>query len=208
MVVVDETPGWQLHLLYLLAWAAFGWTHSRLSDGDVKRSVGAWIGPYYRLTYNLIAALQIGLVLGFGFWLFDARFPFERPAPLDTVQLICSMIGWAVFLLALREYDLGRLLGVTQIREGELPFDSVPHEPLHVKGFHAFVRHPLYAGAHLILWGGVRDELGLAMAVWASLYLEIGTRFEERRLIALYGNAYRDYRDRVPALIPWKGGAL
>ena len=36
------------------------------------------------------------------------------------------------------------------------------------------------------------------------MYLALGTHFEERKLLALYGNDYRDYRDRVPALIPWK----
>ena len=53
-----------------------------------------------------------------------------------------------------------------------------------------------------------RDEgqaLGLATAVWGSAYLVIGTAFEERKLRRLYGQAYEDYRARVPAFVPWKG---
>jgi len=59
---------------------------------------------------------------------------------------------------------------------------------------HRFVRHPLYSAAFLILWG--------------SVYLVVGSHFEERFLERLYGDAYADYRRRVPAFVPWKGRAI
>jgi protein-S-isoprenylcysteine O-methyltransferase Ste14 len=89
-----------------------------------------------------------------------------------------------------------RLLGT----EPERP-DGVP-EPLVTEGVHARIRHPLYAGAHLLLWGLVGDPLSLATATWGSIYLVIGTWCEERRLQGLYGAAYEDYRRRVPSLVP------
>ena len=54
----------------------------------------------------------------------------------------------------------------------------------------------------MILWGLVRDPVSLATAVWGSLYLMIGTYFEERKLRRLYGKAYDDYSRRVPPFIP------
>jgi protein-S-isoprenylcysteine O-methyltransferase Ste14 len=70
------------------------------------------------------------------------------------------------------------------------------------------VRHPLYLGAHMILWGGAVNEFGLATALWGSLFLAVGARHEEKALLALYGEAYATYQRRVPAVIPWKGKAL
>jgi protein-S-isoprenylcysteine O-methyltransferase Ste14 len=41
-----------------------------------------------------------------------------------------------------------------------------------------------------------------------SAYFVIGTWFEERKLIAEFGQKYRDYRARVPAILPLPGRTL
>src|SRR3546814_3776572 len=66
------------------------------------------------------------------------------------------------------------------------------------------MRHPLYSALFLMLWGLARSPLGLATATWASVYLIVGSRIEEQRLIARYGDAYRTYRRATPAFLPWK----
>ena len=76
-----------------------------------------------------------------------------------------------------------------------------------VSGFHAYVRHPLYAAGFLIFWGAAWTDLALATALWASFYLVIGSRFEERRLKQLYGGHYHAHRNRVPAFFSWRGKA-
>lgn len=55
------------------------------------------------------------------------------------------------------------------------------------------------SGAH------AQTEFALATAVWGSVYLLIGALYEERRLADRYGDAYVEYRRRVPAFIPWRG---
>lgn len=112
--------------------------------------------------------------------------------------------GWAVMLYAARFYDLGRLGGLSQLRHPEAPAD----EELRRDGPHAWVRHPLYSGAFLILWGAALSPLGLATALWGSLYLLIGTACEEKRLLARYGDEYAAYRAGVPAFVPWRGKVL
>lgn len=41
-----------------------------------------------------------------------------------------------------------------------------------------------------------------------TVYIWIGSRLEENKLIARHGAVYRHYQTRVPALFPWPGKHL
>ncbi len=194
----------QAHLIYALGWLSFGAVHSVLAGGTLKQRLMPVFGAYYRLSYNLLAAFHIGLVIVLGGAVLIAQ-PYGLEPGVAAAMTGLKVLGVVVLVMALREYDLGRFSGLSQIRahrRGEL---EPGEEPLVIQGMHRFVRHPLYLGAYLYFWGGAADDFGLATAAWGSLYLWIGTRHEERSLLALYGQAYADYQARVPAFIPWKG---
>ena len=189
---------WSAHFLYAAAWASFGLGHTVLCAPGIKAHLKPTFGRAYRLAYNLFALIHIAAVI----WI--ARF-IVPGTPLDTPPelLFLHGAGWVFLFVALRDYDLGRLSGLAQMR-GEADEDG---EPLHTGGLHRYVRHPLYLGALMVLWGAVHDERSLATAIWASLYFWAGTVSEERKLSALYGNDYAAYKARVPAVVPWKGKA-
>ncbi|WP_109120276.1 methyltransferase [Azospirillum sp. TSO22-1] len=193
------------HTLYALAWASFGLGHSLLAIPRVAARLR--LGAYTRLAYNGFAALHLLAVLAAGRWLLPDPLAFARPPELAAVQAVAALAGLGVFLWGVSGYDLGRFAGVTQIRAHRTGAALPADEPLRVRGANRWVRHPLYTGALLMLWGVVADERALATALWASLYLLAGMRHEERALEALYGDAYRDYKTKVPALLPWRGRA-
>lgn len=149
---------------------------------------------------------HITVVLAVGWWTLGEAPAIARPGWLEAAMLVVSGLGVVLLLYFARSYDLSRFAGTHQLRVarrrdlcGE---EAADDEPLRTDGIHAWVRHPLYSAAFLVLWGRAVDPLGLATAVWASLYLVIGSRFEERRLLRLYGEDYRRYREQVPAFIP------
>lgn len=201
------TP-WLAHVLYALAWLSFGAGHSLLAATAVKTRLGPLFGAGYRLAYNLFAAVHLAAVIAVGRWAFAGVEPFAFPHWAEAPMIAAQIAGALVLAAGLRAYDLGRFAGVTQIRNARAGKSEPEDEPLRTQGPHRFVRHPLYAGLLLILWGRITDPLDLATAAWASVYLGVGIAFEERKLVALYGAAYADYRRRVPALIPWKGRTL
>lgn len=127
--------------------------------------------------------------------------PLDIPPHIGIIGDGLAILGLIVICIALLGYDRGRFLGTTQIRAPE----TAPDEALKLGGLHRYVRHPLYSGLFLVLWGHAQTEFAVATAVWGSIYLVIGAGFEERRLIARYGAAYTDYRRRVPAFVPWRG---
>jgi protein-S-isoprenylcysteine O-methyltransferase Ste14 len=75
-------------------------------------------------------------------------------------------------------------------------------------GVYARVRHPQYAGLFLITVGMlVQWPTIITIATWPLLltvYFRLARR-EEREAEALYGEAYRVYRARVPMFVPRLG---
>lgn len=199
---------WSALLAYSLAWISFGAVHSLLAHPPVQRAMGRLFGSATRLAYNVIATVHIAAVLAVGGWLLGGAGGFALPGWLRAAMWTLSGLGVAGLVAGLREYDLGRFAGAWQLRHGAAPGAADEDEPLVTAGLHRYVRHPLYTAGMMLLWGLAQSPLGLVTAVWGTVYFLVGTWFEERKLIARYGAAYRDYRRRVPAFLPWKGRAI
>lgn len=190
--------GWEHHAAYGAAWVSFGLAHSLLAGDVLKRAFGAG----YRLAFNLIAVVHMAGVFAVGAWLLG---PVAAP---PTSLTVLHLVGWAMLLIALRDYDLGLFSGLKQLRAAQAGQPLTDDDgPLVVEGLHRYVRHPLYVGAFVILWSGAYGALGVATAAWGSTYLLLGTWSEERRLSARFGDDYAAYRKQVPAFLPWKGRA-
>lgn len=195
-------------MIYGLVWIGFGVLHSLLAREFVKRWLRPLFGAGYRFAYGLFAVLTFGVVIGAGEVLFRQGAHWDWPPAVDVLRWAVVLAGFGVLIVAGRGYDLDRFTGLRQLRNRRWGIEEPEDEPLRLDGLHRYVRHPLYFGVVLILWGIVDDEERLALAAWASLYIVIGLRLEERDLIRLHGARYRDYRARVPALIPWRGRAV
>jgi len=194
------------HIIYLLLWLSFGVMHSVLASPSVRAILQPLFGRGLRLAYNLFAAVHIGLVIYGGRYLLGGdAVSLNLSALTEQVLSGLMLLGAAIGLAALTQYDLGRFAGITQLLK---PAGEDVEEPLHLGGLHRFVRHPLYSGVYLYLWGSVRSEFDLLTALYASAYLMIGSHFEERKLIDSHGDAYRRYKRQVPAVIPWRGRVL
>ncbi len=210
------------HLLYALAWLGFGLVHSLLARPKAVRALETAFGGFARIAYNLIAAVQLAAILSLEWRGFPGKAAFDPPLWLHAPMVAVQVAGWLLLFVALVQYDLGRFGGLTQARvivhrgrgrhgragmaaERPAPPPDIPHarlEPLVTRGIHRHVRHPLYCALFMVFWGRAFDEAALMTAVWATLYLAIGTRFEERKLLEIYGEDYARYRAAVPGFVP------
>jgi protein-S-isoprenylcysteine O-methyltransferase Ste14 len=196
------------YIIYALLWASFGFVHSLLARASVKRKLQPLLGRTYRISYNLFSALHIGLVIiGGEIVLGENSVVFEIGNPLAILATACQWTGIVIIMLGLKQYDLRLFAGVTQLFRAS-NITTADEEPLHLTGMHRYVRHPLYLGAYLYLLGGAVNEFGMQTALWGCLYLIVGTWFEERSLVTQYGRAYLEYKEKVPAIFPFKGRAI
>jgi protein-S-isoprenylcysteine O-methyltransferase Ste14 len=76
---------------------------------------------------------------------------------------------------------------------------------LQTDGLHNIVRHPLYFGTLLFIWGCFLLFPYLSNLIACSLitiYTIIGIKMEERKLVIEFGERYKYYAGKVPMLIP------
>jgi protein-S-isoprenylcysteine O-methyltransferase Ste14 len=189
-------------LATLLAVALYGALHSLLASLRAKALARRILGPassrLYRLGYNLVGVLTLLPVLAI-----PARQPglllYRVPWPWSGLMLAGQALALVTTLVGLLQTDLAGFLGLRQLLEGE------PEGPpkLVLTGLYRWVRHPLYTAGLAFLWlSPLMTTSTLALFTGLSLYLYIGSLFEERRLVREFGQAYLDYQHRVPRLMP------
>jgi len=113
--------------------------------------------------------------------------------------LIFLAAGSFVYVRAGNGFSLFQLIGYQEIKPDQ-------HRPqLVVSGVREHVRHPFYL-AHICQMLGFSIGTGLA-ACWILTGFAIITgaimiHHEERELVSRFGESYREYQQRVPAILP------
>ena len=59
-----------------------------------------------------------------------------------------------------------------------------------------------------MIWGRNQDHLSLVSTMMITAYLIVGSRLEDKKLIAEFGPGYADYIQRVPGLFPIPGKSI
>jgi hypothetical protein len=114
---------------------------------------------------------------------------------------LLSVIGFAWGTRALGPFDSFGLRAIRRLRSGK----PLAEPRFAVRGPYRWVRHPLYFFALVLFWAApdlTADRL-LFNVLW-TLWVWVGTILEERDLVATFGEPYREYRRRVPMLVPYR----
>ncbi|WPP48195.1 methyltransferase family protein [Catalinimonas niigatensis] len=195
----DITPYFILVLLWIVYFALHSLLAARRIKDFLKNKMGRKLARYYRLLYNIFAVLSIVPVLFYNALISTkVLVPLDWKAIISFLGLAISTYGIIVTRLAFRQYSLKEFLGLKQLKNEE-------EEAFNTQGILGAVRHPLYFGGLLILlgfWLFAPTLANLITVVMLVLYILVGIRFEEQKLVEQYGDAYKKYQQEVPMLIP------
>lgn len=183
----------------------FGLQHSVMARQGFKARLAQWLPPAMeRATYVLSSSLM--LLLLFYLW---------QPIPMSIWSIRSSFAatlvsglfwaGWLLISFATFLISHSELFGVSQAIRA-FRRTEVQTSPFITPSLYKMVRHPMYLGFLIAFWATPNMTVGhLVFALTCTIYILIGTHFEERDLVRTFGNNYLDYQQRVGKLLPfWK----
>ena len=95
------------------------------------------------------------------------------------------------------------LFGLRQVWDNYRGKSAAP-VPFRTPYLYAFLRHPLYLGFMISFWATSEMTAGhLLFAAAMTAYMFVAIGYEERDLLAHFGDDYRRYMERVPMILPF-----
>ncbi len=195
-------------ILLSLVWLAYFAIHSLLAaEGTKAWATRTWpgAGRGYRLFFNGISTILLIPPVWLA-WQAPGDWLWQWEGVAAWIANGLAVAALVAFVLTTRSYDTLDFLGLRQWREGQQ--DARDQAAFCLSDWHRFVRHPWYFLGLVVLWTRDMNPGLLVSAVRVTAYLLAGSRLEQRKLIAQYGEVYDRYRKRVPGLIPLPGRYL
>jgi protein-S-isoprenylcysteine O-methyltransferase Ste14 len=181
----------------------FALQHSMMARPAFKRRWTMIIPePLERSTYVLLASLCLIFLM----WQWQPMggivWKIENPA-FKAILSIAYLSGWSIVFTStflINHFDLFGLRQVWLYFTGR-PYTALPFRlPL----FYKMVRHPLYLGFLIAFWSASTMTVAhLLFAILTTGYILVAIQFEERDLVAHFGEQYRRYKRWVPMLVPF-----
>ena len=204
-VSLDTLPGREFVpslLINMGVLGLFAVQHSGMARKGFKTFLTQYIPqPMERATYCL--ASSAAMIVMFVLWQPMGGVIWKVDHEVGRIALYAAgAAGWGLVLLSTFLINHFDLFGLRQVW---LYFRGREYTTLKFKTPWAYsiVRHPLYVGWMMAFWfTPTMTAAHLLFAVMCTAYMLVAIQFEERDLIAEHGESYREYRRRVPMLVP------
>jgi len=143
--------------------------------------------------WDRIQLLLIGSFVVVMFFDNVSTLSFGYPSVLARVSAYPILLLPSVFLIA---------FGIYLIKESHSAvFSNTERPQFHDSGVYSLVRHPMYLGGLMILFGFLVLNFSLvAFAIWIiyAVLCDWMANYEERDLLRVLGKEYANYQSRVP----------
>lgn len=183
--------------LTILLWGIYFFLHSALATSSIKgvvRNVLNWSERAYRRAYSLVAGLTLLPVF---YYLSTTKSDVLLTKGEFLKYFSLALSTWGIIII--KQAMKGRMSQFLGLKSEQIA------ERLSREGLYRYVRHPLYLGTILLclgFWLFIPNVLNLVSVLCIFLYLKVGIRLEERKLIQKFGDEYIRFRKVVPAIFP------
>ena len=175
----------------------FALHHSLFARTRLKEAVRATVSPALERTlYTWISSILFaGVCL---LWQPVPGVLYTLPTPWAWIGYLVQGAGILLTVAGSRALDVLDLAGVRPVLESQRGASEPRHVPLQTGGVYGLVRHPLYFGWFLFVFGTPHMTMTrLVFACVSTAYLALAIPFEERGLVDTFGRDYVAYQRRV-----------
>jgi protein-S-isoprenylcysteine O-methyltransferase Ste14 len=188
-------------ILAVLLWEIL---HSILASLKAKELVRGRIGTrlmrFYRLLYNFLAVLTFIPILALAAVTPDRKL-YLVAFPWSGLMIIGEILAVAILLIGVLQTGAMDFIGLRQLGENKQP------ARLTTSGLYHYVRHPLYSAGLAFIWLlPYMTANVLVINIGLTVYVVLGTFFEERKLKLEFGQQYADYAMVTPMFVPFLKG--
>src|SRR5450759_3866811 len=182
--------------LYFLFFAVF---HSILAMDHAKNKAEKLMGKGYRYYRLICSIISFPLIIP-AFWVWassskSSPLVYAIPDNLYPLVILVRLCAIGLFGYAALQTDVLEFIGIKREKK----------KSLITRGSYAIVRHPLYLAGILILITNMRmTQIDLLATLLISGYFVTGAFIEEKRLLSVFGEEYRQYKQQVSMFIPVK----
>ncbi|HEX7356501.1 MAG TPA: isoprenylcysteine carboxylmethyltransferase family protein [Ignavibacteriaceae bacterium] len=197
-------------LTLIILFSLYGFIHSVLASERVKiffKKVFGKVIAFYRLLYNIFSF--IGLYIIWDLSPHPSLQIYKLPNPYNYLVLIPQILAIAGIIWCFKYISFKDFLGLNQIDrylKNEYTNDELDENyTLRIEGPYKYSRHPIYFFSIMFLL--FRPEMNLFyLTVFTSFtaYFYIGSYYEEKKMIRLFGDEYRNYQKKIPRIFPIK----
>jgi protein-S-isoprenylcysteine O-methyltransferase Ste14 len=192
-----------------LAFLVFALLHSitvsSAFKGFVAKFAGErWMRAWYRLAFTVFSFVT-AFAAAYIIWTQPDTTFFTPPWYVSWPAHAVQLAGVFIMFEAMRPFSAGYFSGWKQASEylktgrtgGDI--EGIADNTLVTTGVYGLVRHPMYlAGIMIFLFEPVITANNLALRAFAVAYFIWGGYIEERRFAPAFGDAYQEYRRKVP----------
>jgi len=200
-----------LDILFIVSlFSLFAASHTWLASRKLKERLTEKIGEkiaFYRLFYNVSSI--------FFFLAFYAVSPkptaiiYDLQFPFDIITFALQVLSLIGLIWTFRQLDTKEFIGISQIIRyfaGTYKVETLDEkQELKFSGAFKYTRHPVYFFSILFL--GFRPQMSffyLVLFICCVVYFYVGSIYEEKKLLEVFGDKYKEYQKRTPRIFPFR----
>jgi len=193
------------YLLITLMWAGYCILHSFLISIRFTNLMARLLKNYYAFYRIFFVSFSIVLLIPLISYTaqLDNEVIITYGLPLNIIRYVLIsgsllMFFWAFFF----DYDSLSFFSIRQILNFGKIKKANPSEEIKKNGLLGIIRHPMYLALIIYLWCQTFRMSDIIVNIVLTIYIIIGTKLEEKKLVLEFGDAYIKYQQEVPMLIP------